>query len=660
MRHRGWEPGAIVFGAVFFCTVAMGGASEAPWKEAGLDSRQAAAHLLNRFTFGPRPGDIERVVEMGIDAWLDEQLRGDLPEPRLEAKLAPLKALRLPSREISETYPNPGRLLVMAQRQGLLSPEDAPTAGGSLREQQRTRRTLMKASRELGYRPQRELLGQLFAQKVLRAVHSPNQLEEVLTDFWFNHFNVAMSDNQARGYLVSYERDALRPHVLGDFRTLLGATARHPAMLLYLDNAQSGADRDRATTIDGIRRRRGGFGPPRRGPGRLNARRRGGESGARPRGRQQGRQPVGLNENYARELLELHTLGVDGGYGQEDVVEVARAFTGWAVLPPNLDPRAQDRIRWLRSIQDRGGMGFVIDGEFLFRADVHDAEKKSVLGKTLPAGRGIEDGEDVLDLLAGHPSTARHLARKLAVRFVCDEPPAELVKRLASSFERTGGDLSAVIRTLVRSPEFWSPESRRQKIKSPFEVAVSAVRALDADVESPAALVEWISRMGQPLYNYQAPTGYPDRAEAWVNTGSLLNRMNFGLELATGRIAGVQLDLLALNGNREPESMDDALSTYAHLLLPQRDLTATLDRLTPLVGDPELVRKVAQAAPEPSPTADPMESSETGFFEMAEMMEEVRPGRRFARVRQQRDLPPPTALGGVVGVILGSPEFQRR
>ena len=273
--------------------------------------------------------------------------------------------------------------------------------------------------------------------------------------------------------------------------------------------------------------------------------------------------------------------------------------------------RRIDRARGPAFRRLTAGAGFVFEESFLFRADVHDAGAKTILGRTYPAGRGIEDGLEVLDALAAHPATARHLATKLAARFVADEPPAALVDRLAERYLETGGDLHEVMRALALSREFWSPEARRSKIKSPFELAVSALRAVDADLRDPRELVEWISRMGQPLYAYQAPTGYPDAAAAWVNSASLLQRMNFGLALATGRVAGARLDLAALNGHREPESLAAALGTYVPLLLPERDPAETLRQLEPVILDPELARNTSP-------------------------------------------------LAHVVGVILGSPEFQRR
>jgi uncharacterized protein (DUF1800 family) len=515
-------------------TLATAAPLHLPWKEAGLTEREAAAHLLNRFSYGPRPGEVDAVVKMGLDRWLERQLAAGLPDRKLDERLGDLPALEMSTTEI-----------VLADM------------------------------------PRRELAVQLLSQKLWRAVGSENQLAEVMTDFWFNHFNVSLTDNQSRAYVLSYERDAIRPNALGSVRDLLEATAKHPAMLLYLDNAQSSASEEAPTTFT-----------PRRKPAPEAM----DETARRVR-------PHGLNENYARELLELHTLGVDAGYSQQDVIEVARVFTGWSVLPPG--PRRDGVERRLERVRRAGGLGFRREGEFLFRADQHDAGAKTVLGKRLPAGRGIEDGEQVLDLLAVHPATARHLALKLAVRFVSDKPSQALVDRLAAVYLKTGGQVRPVLEALAGSAEFWSREAVGAKIKSPFELAASSLRGLGAEVDDPRDTLRWISDMGQRLYAYQAPTGFPDRAEAWVNTGSLLSRMNFGLQLAAGRVRGVDFDLTALNGGREPADRQAALREYAGLLLPGRDL---------------------------------------------------KPALALMEMKVDRS----TAVEQVVGVILGSPEFQRR
>ncbi len=637
-----------------------------PWREAGLTEREAAAHLLDRFAYGALPGDVERLAEMGIEAWLEQQFAGDLADREVDQRLAGLHSLEMSTREMAETYPNPGMVMREASREGVidgeLPREDARGEGRGERTRQRYQ--IREYARAKGYRPMREMLGELMVRKLLRARYSENQLTEVLTDFWFNHFNVSITDNDSRPYVSTYERDAIRPHVLGNFREMLEATAKHPAMLLYLDNARSVAAEGAETTFDreqymrsrgrsGSGRNRGGFGRGRGGAGRR------GDDPERRRAIDQ-RRPQGLNENYARELMELHTLGVDGGYDQDDVIEVARAFTGWATYPPGPARREiEQRAARARRIP---GAGFVFEDSFIFRADAHDAGKKTILGKTYPASRGIEDGLEVLDQLAAHPSTARHIATKLAVRFVSDQPPRRLVDRLANRFRSSGGDLRQVTRALVESPEFWDRESRGSKIKSPFELTVSALRALDAEIDQPRAVIEWTRRMGQPLYAYQAPTGYPDRADAWVNTGSLLNRMNFGLQLATGRVAGLEIDLAALSGHRQPESLDDALRTYVPLLMPERDATETVRRLEPVVRDPELAKKIEDIAPAGDGAGDGAEDS---FFD--DFVDQLFGGPAFGgpRGRRWRDPLPVTVvdnspLAHVVGVILGSPEFQRR
>lgn len=457
-----------------------------PWREAGWTSDQAAAHLLGRFSFGARPGEVEAVAKMGLERWLEIQLEASRPDVALAAQLAERRLLGLSPRELNREFP--------------------------------------PASRQ-GGAPQRALLAAMMDQKLLRALESENQLTEVMVDFWFNHFNVSFTDPQVRPFLVSYERDAIRPNALGHFVDLLAATAHHPAMLAYLDNARSSAAQEAWTTLDervkGLRLRR---------PAR------------RDRPQQEGRpapRERGLNENYARELMELHTLGVDGGYTQKDVTEVARAFSGWTVMP--IGDRLKVAESRLARVERAGGLGFERVGDFLFRADEHDAEAKLVLGVRLPAGRGVEDGEQVLELLAAQEATARHLAEKLAVRFVADQPPARLVDRLTATYLRTQGDVCELLRTIAESPEFWSPQARGAKIKSPFELAVSALRVTGSRLSRTMGVVHWIAQMGEPLYLNQLPTGYPDRGSAWVNTGTLVSRMNFALDLAAGRIQGVEV-----------------------------------------------------------------------------------------------------------------------
>jgi uncharacterized protein (DUF1800 family) len=339
---------------------------------------------------------------------------------------------------------------------------------------------------------ERLVLAELTQQKMLRAAYSERQLEEVMVDFWFNHFNVFAGKGQTRIYITEYERDTIRPRVFGKFRDLLGAVAESPAMLFYLDNWQSAAPDEAETMMNARGRRPELRGRPNMPPQAQNRRR-------------------GINENYARELMELHTLGVDGGYTQKDVQEIARAFTGWTIEQP------------------RQGGGFRFDPR------IHDNGEKVVLGVRIPRGGGKRDGEQVLDILAAHPSTARFVATKLARRFVADDPPATLVDRAAATFKRTGGDIREVVRTILTSPEFFAPAAYRAKVKSPLEFVASAVRASGADLRNGMPLVQAMRQLGMPVYMCQPPTGYSDKADAWVNTGALINRMNFALSLSTDR-----------------------------------------------------------------------------------------------------------------------------
>jgi uncharacterized protein (DUF1800 family) len=337
--------------------------------------------------------------------------------------------------------------------------------------------------------PRQAVTTELIENKLQRAVYSPRQLEEVLVDFWLNHFNVYRDKNTVGMLLTSYERDAIRPHVLGRFRDLLLATARHPAMLSYLDNFQSRSAPENAPTPLGALINPGG-------PNQ------------------------GLNENYGRELLELHTLGVNGGYTQADVINVARAFTGWTIFDPQ---------RY---------------GEFEFNPQMHDRAEKVILGQTFPRGGGEDEGVKIIDMLAAHPSTARFISRKLAQRFVADDPPQALVDRMAATFTKTGGDLRAVMETLLLSREFMSEGAWQAKVKTPFELVTSALRALDADVSDTTALAFRLSEMGMPLYARIDPKGYPNTADAWSGSAGLLARINFANALTAGLIR-VQLPLKA-------------------------------------------------------------------------------------------------------------------
>jgi uncharacterized protein (DUF1800 family) len=347
--------------------------------------------------------------------------------------------------------------------------------------------------------PQMVVIGDLREAKLFRAIYSNRQLEEVLSDFWYNHFNVFDGKDRVRGMLPAYERDAIRPHVLGKFKDLLLATARHPAMLYYLDNWQS---------MIGDVYQIGPFAPGPFPPPQFFGQ----------------RQAHGLNENYGRELLELHTLGVNGGYTQADVIAVARCFTGWTIRLPNQKP------------------------EFAFASFMHDNEEKTVLGHKIPAGGGEQDGLQVIDILVHHPSTARFISTKLARHFVADDPPAALIDRMARTFTKTDGDLRAVLETMFTSREFFSEGAWESKIKSPLEMVVSATRALDAKTLDTYALVQKVSDMGEPLYSKETPNGYKDTGDAWLSTAGVISRIGFAGALVDDKVPGVEVDNSRLTG----------------------------------------------------------------------------------------------------------------
>jgi uncharacterized protein (DUF1800 family) len=519
----------------------------------------AIVHALNRLTYGPRPGDLEAVRALGLSKWIDRQLRPErIADPGIAPKLAALETNGLSTAELIKGYELPREARKEAQRL------KAEMESASDEERRRSRREFVrKYAPEMAGEP-RLVLEELQQAKLLRALYSERQLDEVLVDFWMNHFNVYAQKGPVCFLLPEYEREVIRPRVFGRFEDLLLATAESPAMLFYLDNWLSA---DPSAKPQGAGRGRG--------LGRRHSR---GEE--MPGGRPGGQRPKrGLNENYAREIMELHTLGVDGGYTQKDVTEVARCFTGWTI----------------RGMRDG-------DPEFAFDARVHDKGEKVVLGQVIKAG-GREEGRKVIHLLATHPATARFVSTKLARKLVADEPPASLVDKAAETFRRTEGDLRAVVALILQSPEFLAPATRAAKVKTPLEFVASAVRASGAAVESTADLARRIGAMGMPLYLQQPPTGYKDTAEAWVSTSGLLARLNFALDLAAGRVRGVTVD---------PSSIAPGVSDGAELA----DVMAL--RLLP-AGLSDKTRQTLEA--------------------------EAGSGQSPARV---------------AGLILGSPEFQRR
>ena len=523
-----------------------------------LSKDQQIIHALNRLTFGPRPGDVEAVRKIGVKKWIDLQLHPEriAENPELGQKLAPLESLRLSQADTERTYPNPQMIrAIAAGRQPM--PEDPVTRAAVervvqrfkikkdaadnrplepavaldqllTREQIRTLRTgtveqkravitaipenqmddvaialppglrlqllpavepALRRKLMLLTAPQQLVAFDLSEGKLYRAILSNRQLEEQMVDFWYNHFNVFLDKGADRYLVPTYEREAIRPHVLGKFRDLLEATAKSPAMLFFLDNWESvGPDTSQ-----------------RRGNAKRPAR--------------------GLNENYARELMELHTLGVDGGYTQKDVTEVARCFTGWTIRAP------------------RQG------GDFFYNDRVHDKGEKTVLGVKIAAGGGRDDAEKVLDILARHPSTARFISKKLAQRFVADDPPQKLIDKMAKTFRDKNGDIREVMKTMLTSDEFFSQAAYRAKVKTPFEMIVGAVRATGTQVDFAFPLARQIADLGEPLYRKLEPTGYSDANSEWVNSAALLARMNFALALAQNKVPGSKLDVLQFSGD---------------------------------------------------------------------------------------------------------------
>lgn len=606
-----------------------------PYQQVGLSKEQAAAHLLNRFSFGIQPGQIDEVVKMGLENWLQQQLEASLPDTELDKRLAGFDALKMNNEEIVNHYLTPAQIIRLGVQQKIIRNDSLNNT-----DREKYRQELAKVMRASGVKPVQELHRQLVNQKVLRAVYSNNQLKEVLTDFWFNHFNVSLTKGQSQQYVMSYERDAIRPHVFGNFKNMLLATAKHPAMLEYLDNALSiSNDNERARRQQNNAMLRAAR---ERAEARLNDTSM--QGNALVQQAVAARRTQGLNENYAREVMELHTMGVDGGYTQKDVTEVARALTGWTVRPMFKNGPAMRLIENLDEVQLKR-RGLIIDGDFLFRGDKHDESEKLILGKKYRGTDGYEEGVAVLNMLASHVSTAKFIATKMAIRFVSDEPSQALIKALTNTYQQTDGNIKAMIIAMVNHPDFWSKKALREKIKSPFEFAISALRATKAQVMQPFQVFNWCSKMGQRVYYYQAPTGFPDRANFWINSGALLNRMNFGLALATQKIPGVRVNLLALNNHHEPESADEALRAFSKILLPERDNEENIKRLTAMVRDANVEQKIAAAAAKTKNNTD------------EEGEEEIRGQMTGDKEDYKKEI---TSMAQVVGIIIGSPEFQRK
>ncbi len=619
-----------------------------PYKQAGLTEGQAAAHLLSRFTYGATPDEIEAVEKQGLENWFQQQLTARLPDDSLNRLLSGYDAIKLSNTQIAEEYPKPGQILRMAVKDGTVNKDSVKTDRKAYKDE------LQAYMQQKGLKPERELFRQFINQKILRAAYSNNQLQEVMTSFWFNHFNVSITKNDCSQFIPAYERDVIRPNALGKFNDLLLATAKSPAMLYYLDNFSSSAANTgmQANNANAPMRRR------------LMMNLQNAVADSTQRGQlvkklQNAKKAQGLNENYAREVMELHTLGVDGGYTQQDVTQAAKVLTGWTVYPMGTYGNMAQNMLNRFTPEQLASRGFVHDGDFMFNPNKHDKSEKIVLGKHFGPDGGYNEGVQLLSMLAHNQATAKFITRKIAVRFVSDTPPQTLLDKMAKTFLSEDGDIKQVLITMVSSPEFWSAASVREKTKSPFELTIGAVRALHADIRQPYQLYNWITKMGEKMYFYQAPTGFPDKGQYWINTGALLNRMNFGLAIASGRIPGVRVDLAALNNHHEPESAQAALNIYGKLIMPQRNLNETIKRLTPMLNDPDLMKKVDDAsAKTAAATEEPLMADNT-------MNEKIGNKKQGFQLKQQNTLAMQPAgnnsmLAQVVGVIIGSPEYQRR
>ncbi len=637
-------------------------------KPAGaMDDQKRAVHALNRLTFGPRPGDVQRVTQMGVEKWIDLQLHPEkIDDSVLATRLAPFRTLRMDTHELVENFPpnqvirqvangkaslpsDPAKRAVYeAQLQRYEDKQDkdrkqeagkspaadaAPSSTGGEKmmadDSQRERRQedrrfanrkiqelldlpadqrlkeILKMSADDQFalvsdmngekadalaegmnpqqketlmalkNPERVVIGELTQAKLLRAIYSERQLDEVMTDFWFNHFNVFINKGEDKILLTSYERDVIRPHALGKFEDLLVATAQSPAMLFYLDNWLSvGPDSDVALGIAPRNHTQGHDRRPQYRPTKAK-----------------GKAPAGLNENYGRELMELHTLSVNGGYTQKDVTEVAKVFTGWTIDQPK-----------------KGG-------GFRFDPRMHEPGNKIVLGYKIKEN-GEKEGLEVLRLLARNPKTAHFISQKLAMRLVADEPPPALVDRMTKTFLKKHGDIREVLKTMLDSPEFWTPEAYRAKVKTPLEFVVSAVRASGAQVDDARQLIGTLNNFGMMPYGMQPPTGYSMKADTWVNSSALLGRMNFALGLAGGKIRGVSVDSAQLAP--DAKNAQQALTALEEVLLAGDVSKQTHDTISNQLDDPKITQ------------------------------------------RKLDDTPRPPNVPAIAGLILGSPEFQRR
>ena len=617
-----------------------------------LTADQKALHVLNRLGFGARPGDVEKVKALGIRKYIDQQLEPSKIEDGIaEKKTSDLEIFKMTTAEVFAKYPNPGALLqALEGRNAAQNPEEMTE-----KDRQERQRKIREYYQKYDLRQANQLQPQITANRVLRAVYSERQLQEVMVDFWQNHFNVFAGKAAVRWYIPSYERDVIRKNALGNFRDLVVGTAQHPAMLFYLDNFESRASNSQPQQPGRIQQllRDGNLTPQMRERIKRNQGITDAELDQRIKRaqdqmqNQQRRTPPGLNENYARELMELHTMGVDSGYTQKDIVEVARAFTGWTIADPrgyrraaaneikDMENRQIERLQRMAGVPDD-----IESGEFYFNERWHDREAKTVLGQKVNEG-GMKDGLKVIDILVKHPATAKFIARKLAVKFVSDTPNEKLVNRVASAFSKSNGDIKTTLRAIFDDDEFFAPATYRAKIKTPFELAISSIRTIGAETNGSPAILAMLNKLGEVPYGYQAPTGYPDTAEDWVNTGALLERLNFAVALSSNQIPGTRVDLKRFEAADKTAIMNKAIA-------------AVLDNDLSPATRATLLKQVEQPLPEAKAGPEPED--------MVDVPNMRQPGQQGGRGRQARLLPPSgnPDVFKVVSLVLGTPEFQRQ
>jgi uncharacterized protein (DUF1800 family) len=569
-----------------------------------LTEDEAILHAMNRLAYGPRPGDVEQVRHMGLEKWIEQQLHPEsINDADLNLRLQRYATLEMSSKGLLDEFPRPDQ---NAKQPGLTKEQAKDQYEQQLRSKQQEAQSqiivtgndnLDKAQQQLAkLQGPNRIIAELSMAKVDRAVYSNRQLQAVMEDFWFNHFNVFANKGDDKWLLTAYERDTIRPHAMGKFQDLLLATAKSPAMLFYLDNYLSAdpAAVARMEAEKNFRRARyqgafaGGSMPtPGTFPGPATS---GPPTASNPAAKKPDR---GLNENYGREVMELHTVGVDGGYTQQDVIQMAECLTGWTIHEPRKDP------------------------QFFFDEKIHEQGNKVVMGHTFNYG-GEKDGEEALKMLASQPATAHFISLELAHQFVSDNPPASLVDRMAKSFRTSNGDIRVVLRTMIYSPEFWSRGAYRSKVKTPFELVASTSRALNAESTISLPLSQWVARMGEPLYLCQPPTGYSDKAETWVNTGALLNRLNFALAFAGDKMGGATVDLNTMLGEAASKDPSAALARSIQIFLDGQISQSTQETLEARLKDPQILQARLD---------DPVKQVNQGL---------------------------------IVGLVLGTPEFQRR